>query len=253
MEKENSQFDYVLSNDLINMELCKMMKQQGLSYLTEEKLKKILLIHVLEYIGNIQNQDISSMELTILVHNTTELNMYLMETLAKTVKSVKIVSTNLYKFKKLEEKLYHEYGIAIQFSNSFQKSLANSKIVVNFDFSSIDINTYALFENAIIINCMEDDLKIKSKLFNGIIVNKCEIKFRKELQEKFKKLNLYNQFNPFLLYESILNTDRNLPNLFEKINNDKIEITSLIGNNGTINKREFKNVNKKLDKKIKKR
>ena len=39
--------------------------------------------------------------------------------IAKLVKNLKIVSINIYKFRKLEEKLYNELGIAIQFSNSF--------------------------------------------------------------------------------------------------------------------------------------
>ena len=179
--------------------------------------------------------------------------MYLIEVLAKTVKSIKIVSPNLYQFKNLEEKLFHEYGIAIQFSNSFQKGLASSQFIINLDFMPIDINAYTLFEDAVIINCIEENLKIKSKLFHGVVVNHYEIKCRKELEEKLKRINVYHDFNVFLLYESLLNTDRNMADMFQRIENDKIEITSLLGNNGTIQKREFKNVTKKLDKKIKKK
>ena len=200
------------------------------NYLTGEKLKKILAIKAIEYIADIQKIDISSIELTILVNNTSELNIYLIKELAKTVKNIKIVSSNLYKFKKLEETLYEDFGIAIQFSNSYKKSLAKSQMIINLDFNEMDINEYTLFEKGIIINCTENKLKIKSMLFNGVIVNSYQIEWKKELQDKFKTIGLYNQYNSFLLYESIINTNYKISQLFDKIEEDKIKIIGLIGN-----------------------
>ena len=89
---------------------------------------------------NIQKISVNDMDVTILANQASELNLYLIERLSKLVKSIKIVSSNIHKFKNLETKLYEEDGIAIQFSNSYQKSLAKSKIIVNLDFNEIEIN-----------------------------------------------------------------------------------------------------------------
>lgn len=239
---------YVFSEDMYNKEILDLINKYSINYLEGKKLKKFLIFKVLEYIKTIQNQDLESFEISILVNDVSELNIYLIEKLAKTVKSIKVVSSKIYKFKNLEEKMYKEYGIAIQFSNSYKKSLAKSKIIINLDFNEIDINEYELFNKSIIINCTENDIKIKSKLFNGIVINSCNIKLPKIIKEKFKRINIYDGYNCLTLYESILNKEKDYNRTLEKIDDDKISILNLIGNNGIINKKEIKNISKKLDK-----
>lgn len=242
---------YVFSENMYNKEILNLINKYNLNYLEGKKLKKFLIFKVLEYIKTIQNQELESFDITILANDASELNIYLIEKLARTVKSIKVVSSNIYKFKNLEEKLYNEYGIAIQFSNSYKKSLAKSKIIMNLDFNEIDINEYELFNKSIIINCTENDIKIKSKLFNGIVINSCNIKLPKIIKDKFKRINIYDDYNWLALYESITNNETNFDRMLKKIDDDKIYILNLIGNNGIINKNEFKNISKKLDKKIK--
>ena len=242
---------YVLSNDLLNNDIYKLMKEKEIKFLTGKELKKFLIIKILEYISNIQKENLDSLEVTILVNDISEHNVYIIEKLSKTVKTIKIVTSNMYKLKNLEEKLYNEYGIAIQFSNSYRKSLLKSKIIINLDYNNIDINEYNIFEKAIIINIAEEDIKIKSRLFNGIIVNSCGIKFRKEIIEKFKKLGIYDKYNNLELYQSIVNKQNNIYEIFKKIEEDQVSILTLIGNNGNINKKEFKNIFKRLDKILK--
>lgn len=242
---------YVFPENMYNKEILNLINKYNLNYLEGKKLKKFLIFKVLEYIKTIQNQELESFDITILANVVSELNIYLIEKLARTVKSIKVVSSNIYKFKNLEEKLYNEYGIAIQFSNSYKKSLAKSKIIMNLDFNEIDINEYELFNKSIIINCTENDIKIKSKLFNGIIINSCNIKLSKIIKDKFKRINIYDDYNCLALYESITNNETNFDSISERIDDDKISILNLIGNNGIINKNEFKNISKKLDKKIK--
>lgn len=248
VHKENT---YVMPNDFNNKQVLKIMNELGIKYVTGNKLKKLLLEKILEYIGTIQKNNINDIDLTILVNHASELNLYLIERLSKLVKSMKIVSSNIHKFKNLETKLYEEDGIAIQFSNSYQKSLAKSKIIVNLDFNEIDINEYKLYDKAIIINCKEDSIKIKSKLFNGIMINSCQINFKKELVDKFKKNDIENSYDKLLLYESIIDYERNINIIFERMEEDKVIVKNLIGNNGIINKKEIKNISKKLDKYLK--
>ena len=243
---------YVLSNELNNKEVKNFMHESSIEYVTEEKLKKLLLIRTLRYICDVQKENINNLELTILVNNNSELNMYIIEELAKLIKSLKIVSVNIYKFKKLEEKLYDEYGIAIQFSNSYKKSLEKSRIIINLDFSEIEINEYEIFDNGIIINCISNNIKVKSRIFNGIIVNSCNIGLKKEIINKFKSAKIYESYNKLILYTSLIENESNFDKVNEQIENDKLSIINLIGNNGEINKKEFKIIDKKLDKNIKK-
>ncbi len=239
---------YLVSDELRKNNIEKDMKKYQIKYITEEKIKKILLIDVLKYIANIQKKEISDLEITLLVNNTSNINMYLIEKIAKTVKTLKIVSLNIYKFKKIEEKLYNEYGIAIQFSNSYKKSLEKSKLIINLDFNLLEINEYEIFDKAIIINCLEENIKIKSKLFNGIIVNSYDIQLNKEMVQKFKQMNSYFEYKKLLIYASIIEKEENIFKIFEKIEADKIDIINLIGNSGVINKKEFKNIEKSLTK-----
>ena len=241
---------YLVSNELKEKQAYKIMDKQKQEYITEEKIKKILLIHMLEYITNLQNKEINNLELTILVNSTSNLNMYLIEELAKLSKTLKIVSLNIYKFKKLEEKLYNDEWIAIQFSNSYKKSLEKAKIIINLDFNELEINEYDIFDKAIILNCIDNNIKIKSRLFNGIIINSCDIEYKKEIINEFKEIKIYENYTRLMLYASSIEKEDNIFKVNEKLNEDCLSVISLIGNSGIINKKEFQNIldkNKKTE------
>lgn len=233
---------YVLSEDINNLQIRKVMNENNVNYLKSEVLKQYLVVKTLNHIIKIQNEKINNIDITVLIRNVSELNLYIIEELSKMVKSIKIVTPNIYKFKKLEENLYIKYGIAIQFSNSYKKSLSKSRYIINLDFSLIDINEYVIFNKAVIINCKDESIKIKSKLFNGVIVNSYNIKFKKEIRDKFRKINIYHKYNSLLLYESYIFNKRNIAQVIEQVNQDKVTIIELIGTNGNINKCELKNL-----------
>lgn len=250
-ELKNKEKIYLVSNNLIESKTCLIMDELNIEYITEEKAKKVIIFETLKYIVNLQNKEISDLEITVLVNNTNNINMYLLEELAKQVKTLKIVSLNIYKFKNLEEKLYNEYGIPIQFSNSYRKSLEKSKLIINLDFNEFEINEYEIFDKAIILNCINDNIKIKTRLFNGIIINSCDIEYKKELIDEFKKIKISENYTKLMIYASLIENE-NLYKIFENLELDNVRVTSLIGNNGAINKNEFKNIFKKLDKNLKK-
>ena len=193
-------------------------------------LEKIL--KELEYVNKIQGNKLDEMDLTILVNNASNLNMYLIEKLAHKVKSIKIVSKTIYKFKKLEEKLYNDYGIALQFSNSYRKSLLKSKIIINLDFSQTDIDEYNIDNSAMLINCSCNNIKIKSKLFNGIVANSYKLKIKNGF--------ILNEFDDLLIYESKILSKNNIGEIFKYIEECKVSINGFVGNNGTITKKELK-------------
>ena len=84
---------YLVSNELKESKINLIMDEQNIEYITEEKMKKVLIFNVLEYIVNLKNKAISDLDITILVNNTSEINMYLLEELAKQVKTLKIVKS----------------------------------------------------------------------------------------------------------------------------------------------------------------
>ena len=238
---------YLLSNKLKESKINLIMDELNIEYIKEEKIKKVLIFEALKYITNLQNKEISDIETTVLVNNTSDINMYLLEELAKQVKTLKIVSLNIYKFKNLEEKLYNEYGIPIQFSNSYRKSLEKSKLIINLDFNEFEINEYEIFDKAIIINCIVDNIKIKTRLFNGIIINSFDINFKEEIKARFKEMKIYKEYTRVTTYASLIENEKAY-NIFEKIKLDEVCVVGVIGNNGLINKDEFNNIIKKLDK-----
>jgi len=238
---------YLVSNELKENKVLEIMNEQTQEYITDEKIKKLLILKTLNYILSLGNKELENIELTILVNNTSNINMYLLEELAKQVKILKIVSLNIYKFKNLEQKLYNEYGIPIQFSNSFRKSLEKSELIINLDFNEFEINEYEIFNNAIIINCTTENIKIKSRLFNGIVINSYDIEYKKELINKFKKMKIYENYTRLMLYASLIEKEI-INKIYDEIQANNVQVIGLIGNSGLINKKEFKNIYKKLDK-----
>ena len=219
----NSQNFYVLSQNLENKKIYNVLNDKEIKYLKTGKIKKLLSIKILEYILSIQKREIQNTEVNILVKESSNINSYIIEEIAKNALNVKIISNNIYKFKKIEEKLYDEYGIAIQFSNSYKKSLSKSNIIINLDFDEIDLNEYLIYDRALIINCTNQNIKIKSKLFNGVVINSVNISFNQELKDKFKNLGLYNDFSSLILLASVLEQE----NYKTDINNYLVKIKNL--------------------------
>lgn len=232
----------VIANSLISKDITSIFKRYNINYFNGNLIKKVLVFKVLDYINMIQNQESNKRNITILAKENNELNDYIIKNIALNSKTTKIVSKKIYQFKTLEEKLYDDYGVAIQFSSSYKKSLLQSEIIINLDFDEIEINEYDINHHAIIINT-ENSLKIKSKLFNGIIVNLYKIRFLHDLKEMFSNNNLLHKYDNLILYESIIDW-KNI-NYKEIVEKDDIKIINLIGNNGIINKREFKIMSEK--------
>ena len=228
----------VLPNYLTTVEVKAVLKKLSISYIDGTLAKKVLLGKALDYISYLQHKKKTEKEVTFLVSHTSETIEKLIKEIALASKCTKIVSKNIYEFKKLEMMLYEEYGIALQFSNSYQKSLKKSKLIINLD-DQTEINEYKIDTNAIIIN-LEKPIKIKSKSFQGIVINSYQIKFKKELKKYIGTLNLTDEFNPFILYESLLYQQE----AYSKgiISNNNIKIVGFIGANGPIHTREFKNM-----------
>lgn len=163
--------------------------------------------------------------LSILVNNLNEYVLENIKCLANEYKLINIVTNHLEKFKKVEEQIYNNYGLLITVTNNKKKSLSKSPIIVNIDFPTELINTYNIYTEAIILD-IKGNVKIKTKRFNGIIINSYEIKTDAVVNN--------GKYLTKELYEAKLYPNMKFNEIKNRIIKDKVEIQALFGWNGEI-------------------
>lgn len=197
--------------------------------------------NILKYTMEKANKEVELQNIYFLANEYNMRNLQIIKYLLDKVKTVTIVTSNPKKFKQLEEKMYEEDGSLIAVTNSKSKGLKRANYIINLDFDNQTISKYKINRNSIIINCTSD--KINSlTYFEGVIINNIEIHKREKIKafgEEFNEIDLYESFE--------IKSDKYSENI-KKIEEDKVEIINLIGNNGIINTKEIVNVQKKLDK-----
>ena len=157
---------------------------------------------------------------------------------SKNFRMVNVVTSNINKYKKLEEKIFNEDETVITVTNNRKKSLKRAKIIINIDFEAEKLKKYNINRKAIIIN-VEKDIFNNSNIFDGININNLDINISQELKNFFDEYNLLNKTSLTILYESILNKKDSFENIKERIKKDEVSIIRLIGNNGTIDEKEY--------------
>ena len=222
-----------MSIGLKNQEqLKKKMYSSDIDIIDGRLLFKILSVDILNYIYKRTKTDIKNAEISVLVNNKNELNKGIILDIAESVKTLNIVTNNISDFKDIENELYNERGIVIRIVKNREKSLLKSKIILNLDFCKEDINIFNIPKNSIIINT-NNEIKIKSKKFNGIIINNYNI----IIPNKDK----VHSFNDEIIYESLI-LNKSYIESRKKIIEDKIKIINLIGEKGILHNSEFKQV-----------
>ena len=235
---DNNLDTVVLSNSLKKVQGIKeLLNSENINVLEGKVLKENLVVKLVEYIANEMNEDVKNLEITVLVNQNKKIYIQLILALAEITKNIKLVTNNVDDFKSLEQKMQELYGILIRVTNNKRKSLAKSSIIINLDFPEELVNKYAINPDAIIVN-INNQIKIKSKQFSGINVHNMKLLIPKNYNTEFEKNSIYNDFEANEIYEaSILNME--FDEVQRKLFKDKVYINSLIGINGTINKKEF--------------
>lgn len=189
-------------------------------------LFEILLTDITNYA--IYKKKIEKVNISILINDLTEIELYNIKTLARKYKTINIVTNHIEKFKKLEEQLQEDEGIVITITNNRKKSLMKSQIIINVDFPKELLNKYNINDNAIIIN-IRGKVKINKKRFNGLNIYDYEIDFRDD-----KKDNKAFGNNYFLkdIYECNLYKKQRISDIREKLKVDGVVIKKLVLNNG---------------------
>ena len=234
--------DILYNNNVDAIVLAKVLKkdnilknvlyQENLNIINGRFLFGIIIIDCLEYIAKKQNKELNALEITILINDISQQILEQLMVIIEKFSSVHIVTNNVNRFYKFEEKIRDKFGIVIRISNNKRKSLASAKIIINWDFPEENINQFKINTTAIILN-VNSKVKIYTKLFEGIIVQ--DYKF--ELNNHIENSN----FDEKDIYESIMIKQKNIFEARKKWKNDGGIITNLIGNNGKICEQEYMN------------
>lgn len=192
-------------------------------------LFKILLYDVLEYIIMKENLDKDETQISIMLNDITERELYNIKKIITNFKKVNIITNHLEKFKNLEEK-YKDIGIVINVGNNKRKGILKSKIILNLDFPSELVNKYNIYDEAIIVN-FQNNVKIKKKRYNGICINDYEIDVKN--CNDFNFLDFENYYKKEL-YEGILYKNQPIEEVLKKLKIDGVVIEKLVGVNNSI-------------------
>ena len=189
-------------------------------------LFEILSYQAIEYITKKQNIKKEETTVSILVNDITNNLLESIKKIVREYKRVNIITNHINKFKNIETQVLEQEGIMITITNNKRKSLSKSKIILNVDFPTELINKYNIYEEAIIIN-LKGNVKINLKRFNGININDYEINFKDLEDFDYDKNILYDKKD---IYEAQIFQNQPFKYILERIKNDKVEITEMIGN-----------------------
>ena len=181
---------------------------------------------VLDYIVEKENLKKEETNVSILVNNNdSDYIMQNIKNIIRTYKSVNIVTDHIGKFKKFEKDVLEKEGIMITITNNKKKSLVRSKIILNVDFTSGEINKYNIPEEAIIVN-LKGNVEINKKRFNGLNINDYEISFENFEEFDYDKSKLYFQKD---IYEAGIYKKQPYEYIERKIIRDKVKVIELMG------------------------
>lgn len=139
----NEYRNVVISNELKKNNVI-MDKLQDLNILNGRWLFNYLIYDVINYILLKKNKEIEKAEISILVNETTDVNIQNILNIAQNVKILNVVTENIAVFKQIEEKLYAEQGIMIRVTNNKKRSLLKSDIIINLDVTGEELSKYYL-------------------------------------------------------------------------------------------------------------
>jgi len=206
-----------------NSQLIDAINEYGFKILNGRWLFKFLLYDILEYLAKKKDKPIEMLSVALLMNNMDEIIMQQLPEIANRVRTLKIVTEDINKYMYIEEKLYEEYGIALQITNNKAKSLSHIDIVLNFDFNEEELNKCNINKDGIIAN-IKRRIKLKSDNFEGQNINDYEISFK---EENFENDLNKEEFDKNILYESYIYRKDNFSNIKKQLEKDEVKLILL--------------------------
>lgn len=226
----------VFSEDLkeYKEEICKMM-QDYIVVINGRKVMEFLQFDIMKYILEMQNKDIRQEEVYIIFKKDNSLDLNFLKIFIENFRMTNIVTNDLERLKNVQDNLLYNDNILISVSNNKKKALKRAKYILNVNLSKEELEKYRINREAIIVN-IKEDVQYDDISFAGINVRYLEIEFPDEYLERFERLG--TKFDNVKLYESVLLKERmdkrKMEEVQERIKNDGVRVTALIGNNGIL-------------------
>lgn len=230
LEKTNCK-KVVLSKKIKKQEeYIDFLNSYGIQVTNGNKLFKVLMVKILQYIIEKTKLKEDEIQISILVNDIEANVLENIKRIVKKYKKVNIVTNHFEKFKKLEEQIFGEDGIMLTVSNNKRKSLFNSQVILNIDFPEELINKYRIYEKAIIVN-FRRNVTIDAKRFNGMNIKDYEIDFQYLEAFDLEKENLYDKKD---IYEAEILKNKPYEVVMKNLIRNKVKIVKLIGNNNIL-------------------
>lgn len=204
-------------------------------------LMKYMDYDIIKYILEKQCRNVKQEDVYIIFKKDPNLNLNFLKRFIENFRMTNVVTNDITRLKNVQENLIETDNILISVSNNKRKALKRAKYIINVNLTKEELEKYRINRLAIIIN-IKETVKYSAPSFEGINVNHIRVKCPDDIREKFEQIG--DNFDEPELYESLLLKD-NLNNgsvekIYEKIKNDDIKITGLVGNNGEISEQEIK-------------
>lgn len=225
----------VLSNDLKASNDFKNFIMQNNNYIiTGKKLYKVLIPTIIRDVAKLMNFSKEKLNIAILIEEYNADNIELIKTIADEVKSVSLITNNAYRFEQLVDELLKSKGIVVQLLNKGKVNLKRKQIIINLDYSNVEIEKLNVQNESIIITNSIVPQKMKNG-FNGIVIRDIDIYLNKEI-ERFRSLELCEAY----MYNYMKRLKEN-ELLFKR---STYKINGYIGNNGKIQQEDFERIGK---------
>ncbi len=227
LKEDNIKNIVIAKKDKENVEFLNNIYSNNINILDGRILFKNLIPEIIKFLSNVLKINKNDMEITILVNDCSQINIFYINELIKDVKRTNIVTNNINKFKLFTDRLYNKEGIVIPVMNNKNKSLLNKKIILNIDFTEEQLKKYKINRKAIVIN-IENNIENFNKTFSGINIK----------NYKLISNNKESEFEENEIYESYI-IMRKIQDIRKIISKENIQIESFIGKRGIIDINEY--------------
>lgn len=226
----------VFSEDLkeYKEEICQKM-QDYIVVINGRKVMEFLQFDIMKYILEMQNKDIRQEEIYIVFKKDNSLDLNFLKVFIENFRMTNIVTNDLERLKNVQDNLLYNDNILISVSNNKKKALKRAKYILNVNLNKGELEKYRINREAIIVN-IKEDVHYDDISFAGINVKYLEVELPDEYLERFEKVGM--KFDNVKLYESVLLKEgmnkRKVEEVQERIKNDGVRVTALIGNKGIL-------------------
>lgn len=187
----NSCKNVIISKDLKkDCDFVNLLYSNNIEIIDGRKIFKMYILDIVDYIVKRKKFKMQDCKIAILTNQYNRFVETVIKNLALQCKNLQVVTNHIEDFERLEDKLYND-GVIITVTNNKRKSLLNSNIILNIDFSKEILNMYNIYDKAIIVN-FEEEIRIKKKRFMGNVINwyKIGVKEGAEILDVLKKEEL---------------------------------------------------------------